>query len=95
MDEYHKEHRDKYITNDDLQSLNDILESTDLKNGMDVFIDEKNLVFLVHGQGYSRLGQYHLVERKVTVEAFDNYGFEVNLGSFFRDKKKERNEPNL
>ena len=95
VDEYHKEHRDKYITNDDLQSLNDILESTDLKNGMDVFIDEKNLVFLVHGQGYSRLGQYHLVERKVTVEAFDNYGFEVNLGSFFRDKKKERNEPNL
>jgi len=95
VDEYHKEHRDKYITNDDLQSLNDILESTDLKNGMDVFIDEKNLVFLVHGQGYSRLGQYHLVERKVTVEAFDSYGFEVDLGSFFRDKKKERNEPNL
>ena len=95
VDEYHKEHRDKYITNDDLQSLNDILESTDLKNGMDVFIDEKNLVFLVHGQGYSRLGQYHLVERKVTVEAFDSYGFEVDPGSFFRDKKKERNEPNL
>lgn len=95
VDEYHKEHRDKYITNDDLQSLNDILESTDLKNGMDVFIDEKNLVFLVHGQGYSRLGQYHIVERKVTVEAFDSYGFEVDLGSFFRDKKKERNEPNL
>ena len=95
VDEYHRNHRDKYITNDDLQSLNDILEITDLKNGMDVFIDEKNLVFLVHGQGYSRLGQYHLVERKVTVEAFDSYGFEVDLGSFFRDKKKERNEPNL
>ena len=95
VDEYHKEHREKRRTIDDLQSLNDILEGTDLKNGMDVFIDDKNLVFLVHGQGYTRLGEYHLVETKVTVEAFDNYGFEVDLGKFFQDKKKDRHEPNL
>lgn len=95
VDEYHKEHRDKCMANDDLQSLNDILEGTDPKNGMDVFIDDKNLVFLVHGQGYTRLGEYHLVEMKVTVQAFDSYGFEVDLGKFFQEKKKDRNEPNL
>ena len=95
VDEYHRDHREKYITNDDLQSLNDILESTKNKNGMDVYVNEKSLVFLVHGQGYTRLGEYHLVETKVTVQAFDNYGYEVDLGSFFQDKKKDRNEPNL
>lgn len=95
VDDYHRENRKKVVTSDELQSLNDILDGTDFKNGMDVYIDEGDLVILVHGQGYEIHGEYFLVETKVTVQAFDNYGFEVDMGRFFQDKKKDRNEPNL
>jgi|LFRM01.1.fsa_nt_gb hypothetical protein len=95
VDEYHRENRDKYVANYDLQSLSDVLDGTDFKNGMDVYINEGDLVFLVHGQGYERLGEYLLVETKVTVQAFDNYGAKVDMGRFFLDKKRDRIEPDL
>lgn len=96
VDEYHKDHREVFKLHDDLNRLDDILEGCDFKNGIDSYIDKDgNLAFMVHGQGYEYQGENYLVETLVTVKAFDNHGYQVNMSKTFLGKEKKQDEFSL
>ena len=53
LDDYHKKHNYPLFYESYLQNIMEFLESQDIKNGADAFVDDnQNLVFVLYGQGY-------------------------------------------
>ena len=55
------------------------MEATDFKNGVDVFLGDNKLVFIVYGQGYEYKGEYGLVITQITVSPAGKLGKKVNF----------------
>ena len=58
------------------------MESRDIKNGIDMYLDEEqNLFFVAYGQGYHANGKDGTITTKVLVKAFDEDGRIVPMTS--------------
>ena len=95
VDEYHKNHRDKVTKKDDFHNVSDVLDCCDFKNGMDTYVDQEKLIFMVYGGTYDYQGKNYLIETKVTVTAFDRYGYPVNMENLFIEKEKKIDRQSL
>ena len=69
LDYYHKKHNYPLFYESYLQNIMEFLESQDIKNGADAFIDDhQNLVFVLYGQGYRAEGKEGILTTQVTVK---------------------------
>jgi len=60
----------------------EFLESQDIKNGADAFVDDNhNLVFVLYGQGYRAEGKEGILTTQVTVKAYDEDKKSVNFSN--------------
>ena len=72
LDDYHKKHNYPLFYESYLQNIMEFLESQDIKNGADAFVDDnQNLVFVLYGQGYRAEGKEGILTTQVTVKAYD------------------------
>lgn len=72
LDDYHKRMNVPLVYESYLHRVFDFLESQDIKNGIDAFLnDENQLTFILYGQGYSIKGKQGILTTQVTVSAFD------------------------
>lgn len=94
LDEYHKEHNYPLFYESFLHNVFDFMESRDIKNGVDMYLDEEqNLFFVAYGQGYHANGKDGTITTKVLVKAFDEDGKIVPMTSIKGfNKKEERND---
>lgn len=67
IDKYHSKKIEPRYDYNELHNVEEILEGMDFKNGIDVFLDDDKLVFIVYGQGYEYKGEYGLVTTQITV----------------------------
>ena len=82
LDEYHKEHDYPLFYESHLHNVFDFMESRDIKNGIDMYLDEEqNLFFVAYGQGYHANGKDGTITTKVLVKAFDEDGKIVPMTS--------------
>ena len=82
LDEYHKEHNYPLFYESFLHNVFDFMESRDIKNGIDMYLDEEqNLFFVAYGQGYHANGKDGTITTKVLVKAFDEDGKIVPMTS--------------
>ena len=94
LDEYHKEHNYPLFYESFLHNVFDFMESRDIKNGVDMYLDEEqHLFFVAYGQGYHANGKDGTITTKVLVKAFDEDGKIVPMTSIKGfNKKEERND---
>lgn len=71
QDEGHK-HIEMEILHSNLYNISDVIEDCDLKNGVDVCIDEEGYyVFIVYGQIYELGEKYHMVTTALKIMPYD------------------------
>ena len=80
LDFYHKKHNYPLFYESYLQNIMEFLESQDIKNGADAFVDDNhNLVFVLYGQGYRSEGKEGILTTQVTVKAYDEDKKPINF----------------
>ena len=80
LDDYHKKHNYPLFYESYLQNVMEFLESQDIKNGLDAFVDDhQNLVFILYGQGYRAEGKEGILTTQVTVKAYDEDKKSINF----------------
>ena len=71
QDERHK-HIEMEVIPSSLYAISDVIESCDLKNGVDVYLDEEDFyVFVTYGQLYELNGKYHMVTAALKIMPYD------------------------
>ncbi len=81
-----------------LQNVMEFLESQDIKNGVDAFVDDhQNLVFILYGQGYRAEGKEGILTTQVTVKASDEDKNPINFSNLLDSLivSEYQMEPNL
>ena len=81
-----------------LQNVMEFLESQDIKNGVDAFVDDhQNLVFVLYGQGYRAEGKEGILTTQVTVKAYDEDKKPINFSNLLDSLivSEYQMEPNL
>ncbi|CJH00871.1 Tn5253 hypothetical protein [Streptococcus pneumoniae] len=76
----------------------EFLESQDIKNGVDAFVDDhQNLVFVLYGQGYRAEGKEGILTTQVTVKAYDEDKKPINFANLLDSLivSEYQMEPNL
>lgn len=74
IDKYHSKIIKPKSEYNELHNFEEILEKTDFKNGIDIFLDDEDtLVFIVYGQGYKYQYEYSLVTTKITVSTIGKF----------------------
>ena len=76
----------------------EFLESQDIKNGVDAFVDDhQNLVFVLYGQGYRAEGKEGILTTQVTVKASDEDKNPINFSNLLDSLivSEYQMEPNL
>ena len=82
LDDYHKKHNYPLFYESYLQNIMEFLESQDIKNGADAFVDDhQNLVFVLYGQGYRAEGKEGILTTQVTVKAYDEDKQPINFAN--------------
>ncbi|MGJ0987135.1 hypothetical protein ACR76E_10395 [Thomasclavelia ramosa] len=79
IDKYHSKKIEPRYDYNELHNFEEVLEATDFKNGVDVFLGDNKLVFIVYGQGYEYKGEYGLVITQITVSPAGKLGKKVNF----------------
>ncbi|EHZ44440.1 DNA (cytosine-5-)-methyltransferase family protein [Streptococcus pneumoniae GA40563] len=98
LDDYHKKHNYPLFYESYLQNIMEFLESQDIKNGADAFVDDhQNLVFVLYGQGYRAEGKEGILTTQVTVKAFDEDKKPINFANLLDSLivSEYQMEPNL
>ncbi|VIT82083.1 Uncharacterised protein [Streptococcus pneumoniae] len=98
LDDYHKKHNYPLFYESYLQNVMEFLESQDIKNGADAFIDDnQNLVFVLYGQGYRAEGKEGILTTQVTVKAYDEDKKSINFSDLLDSLivSEYQMEPNL
>lgn len=76
----------------------EFLESQDIKNGVDAFVDDhQNLVFVLYGQGYRAEEKEGILTTQVTVKAYDEDKKPINFANLLDSLivSEYQMEPNL
>lgn len=82
LDDYHKKHNYPLFYESYLQNVMEFLESQNIKNGVDAFVDDhQNLVFVLYGQGYRAEGKEGILTTQVTVKAYDEDKKPINFAN--------------
>ncbi|VLU34541.1 Uncharacterised protein [Streptococcus pneumoniae] len=98
LDDYHKKHNYPLFYESYLQNVMEFLESQDIKNGVDAFVDDhQNLVFVLYGQGYRAEGKEGILTTQVTVKAYDEDKKPINFANLLDSLivSEYQMEPNL
>ena len=98
LDDYHKKHNYPLFYESYLQNIMEFLESQDIKNGADAFVDDnQNLVFVLYGQGYRAEGKEGILTTQVTVKAYDEDKKPINFANLLDSLivSEYQMEPNL
>ena len=98
LDDYHKKHNYPLFYESYLQNIMEFLESQDIKNGVDAFVDDhQNLVFVLYGQGYRAEGKEGILTTQVTVKAYDEDNKPINFANLLDSLivSEYQMEPNL
>ena len=61
LDPYQKEHKPTKIVQITMSELEDFIQEFDIKNGADIYNDQKNLVFVLYGQTYNYDNKDHII----------------------------------
>ncbi|KIS16999.1 hypothetical protein [Streptococcus equi] len=80
IDKYHSKKIKPRYEYDELYNFMEVLEAMDLKNGVDIFLeDDNNIVFKVYGQGYEYKGEYGLIMAQIRVSYVGRLSKEVDF----------------
>jgi len=83
IDKYHSKKIKPRYEYDELHNFMGILETMDFKNGVDVFLDENNIVFMVYGQGYEYKNEYGLIVVQITVSYIGKLNKEIDFSVLY------------
>lgn len=64
----------------------EMIEYADIKNGIDVMINDDGLLtFIAHGQGYTYEGEYGMVTTAIIVMPYDKHKEPIDISYLFED----------
>lgn len=74
-------HKKMRIEGINLHDLDTVLERADIKNGIDIFADEKEeyIVIIAYGQSYTMQGENHFVVEAYKVLPYDDNKMFINI----------------
>ena len=74
-----------------LHDFMDMIEYVDVKNGIDIYYDDKEiLTIMAYGQGYECGGKFYMVKNKISILPYNEDREFVNINYLLKEQTKSK-----